>query len=183
MGGVIKPLLAEADPPGRTILSVLEHAFTGAVAEVWIAASAETAPPIRAAATAAVTIDPGSGPASALAHAAAEVRAPWILLCGGDQPHARPEVLDRLAAARVPGRSAVAARLDGRRQPLLALYERRAILELASRRALGGTSLQALLDALGVEVIEADAWPAESKRAFRGVNTPEEARAEGLVRR
>jgi molybdopterin-guanine dinucleotide biosynthesis protein A len=118
---------------------------------------------------------------AALVHA----RTPWVLAVGCDMPFVRPPALAPLLAARAPGVQAVAYRVDGRLEPLLALY--RTELAVPWAAALGGARGPSFAQLLsGARCVE---LPEEALRAVdpelasvRSVNTPADLVALGVER-
>ncbi len=92
---------------------------------------------------------PGVGPIGgllALLRAAEQAGSPSVILLGCDLPHLTVKILDQLLAA--PPAPLVAARKDGRWQPLCARYEVAACLPVVERLVRDGRhALQAVCDA------------------------------------
>jgi len=115
MGGVPKPLLFLA----QTLSEIGRGELWLSTTEAWSAtyAKAFCVPQI---------LDPGRGPARALRAAADGVRAPWILLVGGDQ------IIDAALVATM--RAALTPDLDAivpaRDRPLPGLYRAQAVRDL-----------------------------------------------------
>jgi molybdopterin-guanine dinucleotide biosynthesis protein A len=115
-------------------------------------------------------------------HAAlAQARTPWVLAVAADMPFITLEVVRRLLAEPRDGVDAVAFRVDGRLEPLLALY--RATLASTWGAALAlNPSFPALWQTVRARVLAQEALEEVNPgcRAVVSVNTPEEARAFGL---
>lgn len=148
LGGVVKPLL---DVGGRTILARLEAALEGQVAEVWISAAAPIAWSSRR-----VILDDvdGAGPLAGVAAGRAACTTPWLLVLGGDMPQVTPAVLALLRAHAHPGIDAVAPRVGGHAEPLLALYGPACLDAARARLAAGRLRLGGVLDDVRVAWID-----------------------------
>lgn len=97
---------------------------------------------------------------------------PWstILACACDMPEITEEALRWLLQQRSPGRRAVIPRVDGRYEPLLALYDFRffpAVESLAAKRVWRLSSLAEVPGAITVDP------PPAYCEAWRNVNSPE----------
>jgi molybdopterin-guanine dinucleotide biosynthesis protein A len=113
------------------------------------------------------------GPLGGLAAVLSEIRAPQILVLGVDMPAVTAVALRRFLEACPEGRGLV-PRLDGRWEPLLAIYPRN-LLGLAEERLAGGElSMQGFVDD-GVARGRIDAWPVSSADAgwFVNLNRPD----------
>ena len=109
-------------------------------------------------------IDDGEGPGRAVGRVAAETCAHWLLVVGGDHPAPCAALAARLVAAARSEDDGVAVRIDGRLQPLWALYRRAAVQ--------GARSLTGVLESLAPREIDGAALTAEERAAFGGINTP-----------
>ncbi len=112
------------------------------------------------------------GPLGGLVALLSEIQSPQLLVLGVDMPGVKVASLRRFVAACPEGRGLV-PQLDGRWEPLLAIYPR-ALVELAEERlAAGELSLQGLIDA-GVAHGWMDAWPVSAEEAewFVNLNRP-----------
>jgi molybdopterin-guanine dinucleotide biosynthesis protein A len=160
---------------GRTLLDIAVAALAPAVKEVVLLgelpapAKAEgAAAPLRRIPDPPDLKGPLAGILSALR---AEPGAVWIV-AACDQPWASPAAVEWLLEQRRPGRWAVLPRgADGRVEPMPALYEPRvrALLEAMAER--GELAPRALAEQPNVATPEI---PAEIRRAWISVNTPEE---------
>jgi molybdopterin-guanine dinucleotide biosynthesis protein A len=126
----------------------------------------------------------GSGPLAAVAAGAAGIRDRTdaeipILVVAVDLPYVDRRLLALLRDHAAPG--AVVPVLDGRAQPLCARYP--ADVHVVARALVDGgrRSMQALLDALDVTMVEESTWTAvASRRALADVDTREDARRIGI---
>jgi molybdopterin-guanine dinucleotide biosynthesis protein A len=154
-------LTAELD--GRPLLHHAIEAVAAVVHEVIVIAAPGVEPPIPAALGTRVRVvhDPESfgGPLLGLVAALSAVTTPLALVAGGDMPRMVPAVLQRLAVAIGPGRSAVILEIPGRVQPLPMALDTRAALT-AGRTVLnrGGRSLRELLRELAAVSVPAPVW-------------------------
>jgi molybdopterin-guanine dinucleotide biosynthesis protein A len=126
-----------------------------------------------------VTDDPSlDGPLAGLLGAARRSESPWLLVCGCDMPLVSAETLGVLIARAHDGVDAVVPVVDGHDQPMLALYDRKRVLDLAPE--LAGQGPRALLDLLdSVERIDATGVDAPLANAVTNVNTRAELDAVG----
>jgi molybdopterin-guanine dinucleotide biosynthesis protein A len=135
---------------------------------VYVAGKGSFAPPVDAALCAPLLIDRWSprGPLYALLSACPFIPADRIFAVAADQPQLEPSVLERLAAAWMPGDEAAVPEHAGVVEPLAALYDRFALLRegLRLRRA-SRTAMRDLIAAVAARFV-----PMES-RYFRNVNT------------
>jgi ribosomal-protein-alanine N-acetyltransferase len=170
MGGVVKPLLRRED--GRTILEGIDRALSPLCARTLLVAPADLLPVLDPEARFVDVADEGEGPARALMTAAAAARAEWLFVVAGDQPRMSAALWARLAGETTRDAvDAVVAEVDGRRQPLGALYRRAALVALSELP----TSLQGMLDRLRTRVVDALALGAEECAAFEDADTPADA--------
>ena len=110
-----------------------------------------------------VVEDPqGGGPVAGLAAGMAALERmrvgaplPWLLVLACDAPFAGPAVEALEAAATVATADALVAIDGGRRQPLLALYRRAALVEAMAGMNVDGASMRSLLALLTVMEVEA----------------------------
>lgn len=121
---------------------------------------------------------PGSGPASAIAHALGFVRRPIVAVLAGDVPFAATAIPRLLAA--LPGHAAaMLVDDDGRRQPLTAVYVTECLRARGSARDWANQPVRAMVETLdiaevladGVEVFDCDT-PADLARAIQEVASP-----------
>ena len=87
----------------------------------------------------------GGGPMIGIASALAVMESEWLFAVGCDMPFVQPALIDCLASRRSADIDVVLAEVDGHRQPLLALYAKRALPAMRARIARGERSLQALI--------------------------------------
>ena len=116
-------------------------------------------------------VDPGEGPLGGILTALDHTRADWNLVVACDMPGLTAGFLSRiLDAAEQSGRAALMpAGPSGRREPLCAVYNRRARPEIEAAFRRGERKITAAMAGLSVEVL-AVAEVAE----FQNVNTPED---------
>lgn len=110
---------------------------------------------------------PFGGPLRALYSACETIEQERVFVLAADLPRVDTALLERIAAAWMPGDDAVVPRHDGRLEPLAALYARSAILQesftlFGEPRA----SMHDLIERIGARFFDAD--PAY----FANVNTP-----------
>lgn len=124
-----------------------------------------------------VTDDPSlDGPLAGLLGAARRSESPRLLVCGCDMPLVSAEALDVLIARADDGVDAVVPVVDGHDQPMLALYDRERVRELAPD--LRGQGPRGLLDLLGrVDRVDATEVDASLANAVTNVNTQAELEA------
>jgi molybdopterin-guanine dinucleotide biosynthesis protein A len=116
---------------------------------------------------------PDCGPLGGLFTALSSTGAGWNLLVACDMPALTADVLRRLIAdAAECGTDALVPRIDGRWEPLCAVYHRR--LGPAAESAIRRKCFK-MQDF--VSQIRACPWPAPDPYVFRNVNTPEEFKA------
>ena len=98
---------------------------------------------------------------------------PWasLLVCACDMPELSLPALDWLLEQRRPGAWAVIPQVDGRHQPLLALYDFRILPALEEMARQGQWRMTSLLSGPGVVHPEP---AAELRPAWRNVNRPEQ---------
>jgi molybdopterin-guanine dinucleotide biosynthesis protein A len=179
LGGAVKAALVVG---GRSIaerqLEALRAVFDRVVVVAndpgpWSALGVEVVPDRR----------PGDGPLGGLQAALAATGGHDAVVCvAGDMPFLTPEVL-RLLRDHAPDADAVAARVGGRAEPLLARYARRCLPVVEAQLAAGERAVHALLEQrLAVAWLEEAALRAVDPelRALTNVNTPEDlARLQG----
>lgn len=171
MGGIVKGHLLRRD--GRTILAAILDDLGPLAASTALVATPEKHALIALPNGVLRLSDEGEGPAAALMVAAGALTEDWLLVVGADQAQASPPAVRWLLGALRPTDDALVAEVDGRREPLLALYRRAALAGLGGEQR--GGSLMRLLDALGARAL---APPPELLEAFGSVNTWVEAAAE-----
>jgi molybdenum cofactor guanylyltransferase len=113
---------------------------------------------------------PGLGPMGGLLTALEHTRAEWNVVVACDMPEVSPGLLRELLKKTVRTRGrCVAPVIDGRFEPLCAVYRRSALPEVRAAIAAGRLAMRDLLPLLHVvSVTGLDA------NAFRNVNTPED---------
>lgn len=115
---------------------------------------------------------PGAGPLCALADACAALTQPRVFAVAGDMPHVGAAVLHLLIGAFHEGDEAVVPEHDGVIEPLVALYDRAALLREASVLLREGErAMHCAVERLRTRRIRCDG------AVFVNVNTPEDLRA------
>jgi molybdopterin-guanine dinucleotide biosynthesis protein A len=124
---------------------------------------------------------PGRGAPGGVHAALVHAHTPWVLTVAADMPFVTAAVVATLLAERDEAVDAVGFEVDGRLEPLLALY--RSTLATAWEGALAaGPSFQALWKRTRARILpqEVLARVDAGCRAVRSVNTPEDAEALGI---
>ena len=124
---------------------------------------------------------PGRGAPGGVHAALVHAHTPWVLTVAADMPFVTAAVVATLLAERDEAVDAVGFEVDGRLEPLLALY--RSTLATAWEGALAaGPSFQALWKRMRARILpqEVLARVDAGCRAVRSVNTPEDAEALGI---
>jgi len=114
---------------------------------------------------------PGLGPLGGLHTGLGVIRNPRALTVGCDMPFLTAEVVHELLE-QDGAADATVAHLEGRAQPLLAVYARRVRPTVARLLASNDRSLMALLRTLNVHYVDIQAH----SRACLSINTPEDLR-------
>jgi molybdopterin-guanine dinucleotide biosynthesis protein A len=96
---------------------------------------------------------PERGPLVGLAVGLGASDAPWCFVTGCDMPLLRPEVIARMAQEMEGGCDIVAARVEGRIQPLHAFYSARCLSRAEALLETGVTSLRGLLSTCDVRTV------------------------------
>jgi molybdenum cofactor guanylyltransferase len=115
---------------------------------------------------------PFGGPLRALSSACETIEQDRIFVLAADLPRVDTALLERIAAAWMPGDDAVVPRHEGGLEPLVALYARSAILQesftlFGEPRA----SMHDLIERIGTRFLDVE------PQHFANVNTPEDLRA------
>ncbi|MBL4634548.1 MAG: molybdenum cofactor guanylyltransferase [Kofleriaceae bacterium] len=120
----------------------------------------------------------GLGPLDGIASGLAWCAHDWLLVVAGDMPFVNLEAIDTLLGQRRSDIDIVAANIDSRAQPLLALYNRRILpvldQELANRRLRASAFLCKPPAGVRVAWLREDDFSQEALRAFDNLNTPED---------
>lgn len=177
MGNACKGLLTVES--GETVLGALLPRLAPVVGEAWIVAPEALHAQFQGRFAAGLIEDPGQGPANAMVAAARALSAERIWVVAADLPGLSPEVLKWLLRSWSGSHDAVIPVHEGRPQPLVGLYQRRA---LAARALPPGTSVQALLGTLSVRPSSSETLPESLRAGLGGFNTWEEAAAWGIRR-
>jgi molybdenum cofactor guanylyltransferase len=175
MGGRAKPML-EVD--GRAILDRLIDALRPHVAEIVIAVADPHQAPAGLRAIFDLPDTRGAGPLAGIAAARAAVTTPWLIAVAGDMPFVSADVIAALLARCGPDVDAVAPRIGGLPEPLLAVWSPAAGAAAARRIAAGRFKASGLLTDEGLRV----AWLDEAAlraidpdlRCLVNVNRPED---------
>jgi molybdopterin-guanine dinucleotide biosynthesis protein A len=182
LGGAVKAAL---EVGGRSIAARQVAVLRGVFARVLVVAS-DPAPWQALGVETVRDREAGLGPLGGLQAALATPGEHAGVVCvAGDMPFLSTGVLE-LLRDRAPDADAVAARVAGRPEPLLARYARRCLPVVEAELAAGQRALHLLLGRLRVSWIEEPELRAldPELRGLVNVNTPEEyARAQELARR
>jgi molybdopterin-guanine dinucleotide biosynthesis protein A len=173
LGGLPKGLLLRQGRPLLESLLALAPRF-----EDTFLVTSEPTPYQRFGVRAVGDVVPGRGAPGGVHAALAQARTPWVLAVAADMPFVTPAVVERLLAERNEALDAVGFEVNGRLEPLLALY--RSALAPAWEAALAtNPSFPELWQTLRAGVLpeEALAQVDPGCRAVVSVNTPEDARA------
>lgn len=168
MGGREKPLLPA--PGGATIAERTVALLRSLAADVMVAsprAEAWSSLPVRLVADERAD----AGPLAGLAAGLAAARTPLVLAVAGDMPLLRRDVMRELVVLALATGRCVVPLVDGRPEPLHAVY--RSALASRAREALdsGGRKVTSFLREGDVHWL--DAGPGAA-RSFANVNTPED---------
>ncbi|HTJ42806.1 MAG TPA: molybdenum cofactor guanylyltransferase [Kofleriaceae bacterium] len=171
MGGVAKPLL---EVEGRTILARLTEALAPFAREIVVAVAdpAQAPPGYRAI----IDAHHDSGPLAGIAAARAATDARWLIAVAGDMPFLSPPVVAALLSLARDDLDAIAPRVNGLPEPLLAVWGPAAGAAAARRLAARRFKTSGLLTDEGLRV----AWLDEpalrevdpSLRCLVNVNRP-----------
>lgn len=143
MGGLDKPALMIG---GRRLLDIAIDALDGASQTVVVGPTVPTERGVRWARE-----DPvGGGPVSALAAALPLLRSPLVVVVASDLPFVTAGAVDSLVRMMDDAIAAMAIDHNGRDQPLLACYDRRALATAIPSQP-HEKSMRSLLDALGAD--------------------------------
>lgn len=176
LGGLAKGLLLrDGRPVLELLLGLLPH-----VADAFLV-TADAAAYGHVGVRAVADVLPGHGAPGGVHAALLEAHTPWVLVVAADMPFVTPAVLERLLAEPREVVDAVAFRVGGRLEPLLALY--RAALAPAWGAALADNPSFAVL----WQMVRGCVLPEEALaqvdpgcRAVRSINTLEDVQAFGL---
>jgi molybdopterin-guanine dinucleotide biosynthesis protein A len=172
MGGAAKPSLVVG---GRTIAERQLEALAGVFARVLVVAN-DPVPWARFGVEVIADRYPGAGPLAGVHAALASAEGCEAVVCvGGDMPFLSAPVL-ALLRDRMPDAEAVAPRVRGRAEPLLARYARRCLPAIEARLAAGEVALHRLLEGLTVAWIEEPELRAADPElaCLTNLNTPED---------
>jgi len=144
---------------GTTLLGRMVEQIVAAMGEaplVCVAAAKQELPALPRWVRVVRDPQPDLGPLAALATGLREMEpdADAAFVCGCDAPLLSPDLVQLLLANLTTTSDAAAVQVAGRRQPLLATY-RTSVLRTAERLLDGNkTSLQALLDAVELKIVD-----------------------------
>ena len=117
---------------------------------------------------------PDAGPVAGVATLLGAMKSEWLVAVAVDMPFLNATAVSLLLDARSDGRGAV-PRINGRAEPLAAVYPRRLVTTARAHVASADRSLQAFVRAAQaagfVELID---WPGAQAAALRSLNTPQE---------
>ncbi|MDT9725803.1 molybdenum cofactor guanylyltransferase [Xylanibacillus composti] len=187
MGGKLKPALTFS---GETVLERIVGAMAELCGHIYVAVAADTpvsqlqieeieqriGVPLIVRTDRLADIGPLGGIVSAL-HEGRQEPAEAVWVSAGDMPFVSAAAAARMLADLRGETEAVVPDVEGRRQPLQAVYRTRALCEAAKVCiARGDRSMARLLAQLRVTYLNDAAWDAAgiAKRFVRNVNTPEE---------
>lgn len=178
LGGVAKGLLTL---DGRTVLARLLD-LRPRFAEVLLIAN-DPAPYAATGLRTVPDVVPDRGAPGGVHAALVHARTPWILAVAADMPFVSPAAVEVLLAARTTDLDALCFDRDGQLEPLLGAY-RTSVAERWGRALAEAPSFTRLFERLSPRTL---ALPIDqlrtvdpSLRSLVNVNTPEEARREGL---
>lgn len=177
LGGVAKGLL---EVEGRPVLArVLD--LGDLCGEVLLVAG-EPHPYARFGVRTVGDVLPGRGAPGGVHAALVQAHTEWVLAVACDMPFVTRAVVRVLLGARGPDVDAVCWRVDGRAEPLLALYRRALARPWGEALASGGPSLRALLEEARTAWLPEAALRAVDPegRAVVSVNTPEDLARHGV---
>ncbi|MBI3391967.1 MAG: molybdenum cofactor guanylyltransferase [Nitrospirae bacterium] len=97
---------------------------------------------------------------------------PRVLVAACDMPALSADAARRVAAFAGDDTWAVIPRVDGRLEPLFALYDRRLLPRIGALLAEGRRAVSALADDAHVRVLEVSAIGTGGEDSFRNINTP-----------
>ena len=184
MGGIDKALLsAMAGLPG-TILSSILGTFEGRFAETLVVASRQRA---EGAAYAALPVRvvtdrfEGCGPLAGIHAALSAASTPLVFVCGCDMPSLSGPLIDLMAeqAVRAGRDSLLVPVLDGRPEPLHAVYPRRCLPEVERALSEGVRKMSDFFERVPVEWLPRERFlhVEGAIRSFQNMNTPEDLEA------
>ena len=170
LGGVCKPLLRVR---GRTVLDRLLALRT--LADEVLLVSADARIP-DAGLRRVEDLLPGRGAPGGVHAALAQARAPWVLAVAGDMPFLDGRAVLPLLEARAEDVDAVAYTVDGRLEPLAALYRSALAPRWAELLARGGASFRVLWEGLRGVTLPGSVLQEVSgdARAVLSLNRPED---------
>lgn len=160
-------------PDGRSLLEVALEALARAGASERLVVAGELAPfaaaPLPPGVRLVQDARPQRGPLGGLEAALRLAGRPWTLVVACDMPALEPERLRALLAAADDAHDAVVPLVEGRLQPLHALYHRRCLPTLQAALRAGALGLTRALADLRLRELAQPASP-----SFANVNTPAE---------
>ncbi len=177
LSGVPKGLL---EVEGRTVLERL-LALAPCFGDVLLVANAP-GPYARFGLRTVADVVPGKGAPGGVHAALVAARTPWVVAVACDMPFIAPEVLEVLLGARDEDVDAVCFEVEGRLEPLLAVY--RSVLEGPWGEALGeDPSMRQLLARVRARLLPEAALRSvdPTLRSLANVNTPEDLLRYGIA--
>ncbi len=97
---------------------------------------------------------------------------PRVLVAACDMPGLSTDAARRVAGSADNDTWAVIPRVNGRLEPLLALYDRRLLPRIGALLAEGRPAVHALADNARVRVLDVSAIGTDGEDSFRNINTP-----------
>ncbi|KFE68606.1 molybdenum cofactor guanylyltransferase [Hyalangium minutum] len=127
---------------------------------------------------------PGKGAPGGVHAALAAARTEWVLAVACDMPFVSPEAVRVLLEARAPEAGAVCFTVEGRVEPLLAVYRSSLADPWGEHLQQGDPSLRELLSHARARLLPEEALRAVDAelRSLVNVNTPEDLLRHGLTR-
>lgn len=127
----------------------------------------------------------GKGPVDGIASGLAWSPEPWLFVVAGDMPYLSLPLIDALLARRTPASDIVCVEMEGRAEPLFALYHRRLLPLLDTRLATGRLRARDLVVPGGAGIQTTGLTEAEVRQidpkllSFRNLNRPEDVLTSG----
>lgn len=116
---------------------------------------------------------PGCGPLAGICSCLKKTNRDWNLTLSVDAPFVVPDFVDFLMGA-VKGYDAVIPVVNGRKQPLIAIYHRKCVHEMEKQLAAGNYKMHDLLERLNVNYPDATDWLGRYPRLFDNLNRRED---------
>lgn len=113
----------------------------------------------------------GQGPLAGIYSAMAAGNTEWYLVLPVDMPFIDQYILKKLTTKIHENTDAIVARINGRLQPLVALYKKKTSQMMEQQLTSGQRSMRQLLDHLHVTYVD---FPEQEEKYFININTQEE---------